>query len=114
MFAQGKMMNRLCRGLALILLALIPPATAADAPVSAVPLTMSDAIARALSANLDVRVAAARTDQARARAMREASDLLPQVTGTARQARVFKVNLEAQGFNFPGMDPLIGPFNTFD
>src|SRR5262249_6789887 len=40
---------------------------------------------------------------------------LPQVLGAASQARVFKENLAALGFEaFPGINPVIGPFNSFD
>lgn len=97
-----------------ILLTSFAPVFAAETPATS--LSMADAVALALKNNVDVRVAAARNETARGRALRDAADLLPQVVGTARQARVYKVNLAAQGFSsFPGgFDPVLGPFNTFD
>ena len=64
---------------------------------------------------VDVKVAAARSDEARGKALQDAAALLPQITGAVSQARVFKVNLAAEGLgNFPGVNPLLGPYNVFD
>ncbi len=107
-------MNKVSRALFLLLLPLASTAAADPAAVSTSTLTMADAISRALDSNINVRISTAKNERVRGTAVREAADLLPQITGSARQARVYKVNLEAQGFNFPGMNPLIGPFSTFD
>src|SRR5581483_6489607 len=52
----------------------------------------------------------------RGQALQAAAGLLPRLAASVQQSRVFKVNLEAQGFDIPlpGFSPLIGPFNTFD
>lgn len=78
-------------------------------------LSMAQAMEMAIKNNVDVQLARAGTEQARAKALKDASDLLPQLNGTVSQARVFKVNLAAQGLgDFPGINPLLGPFNVFD
>jgi len=79
------------------------------------PLTIDQAIRLAVQNNLTGKLAAAATEEARGRALRTASALLPKITGAVQQARVFKENLEAQGFSGNGpFDPLLGPFNSFD
>ena len=77
---------------------------------------MSEAIALAIQNNLTSKLARAGTEEARGVALQKASGLLPQVMGTVQEARVFKVNLEAQGFpgDSPLFSPLLGPFNSFD
>jgi len=107
----------LIRGLrAASLFLLIPCAVVVDEDAAPQRFTVADAIGLALKNNVDVRVAAARNESARGRALQDAADLLPQIIGTAHQGRVYKVNLAAQGFSsFPGgFDPVLGPFNNFD
>jgi len=78
-------------------------------------LGMKEAIALSLQSQVDVKLARARTEEARARAIQSASALLPQLIGTASQTRIYRENLAAMGFGaFPGIPPLIGPFNVFD
>jgi len=80
-------------------------------------LTLPHAIELGIKNNIDIRLAQAKTEESRGRALKDAAALLPQITGTASQSRVFKVNFEASGFpsgGAAGFDPLIGPFNTFD
>ncbi len=78
-------------------------------------LGMKEAIALSLQTQVDVKLARARTEEARARAIQSASALLPQLIGTASQTRIYRENLAAMGFGaFPGIPPLIGPFNVFD
>jgi outer membrane protein len=82
-----------------------------------VKLHLSEAIGLAIQNNLTTRLAQAETDQARGQAIQAASALLPHVMATVGQSRVFKVNLEAQGFTgnqIPGFNPLLGPFDVFD
>src|SRR5437763_141504 len=68
--------------------------------VAPVPATLSirDAIERAIQTRLTVQLARAASQEARGRAIQAAAFLLPQVTGAVSQARVFKSNLAAQGF----------------
>jgi outer membrane protein TolC len=78
-------------------------------------LTLTQAIDLAIKNNVSVRLAQAKTAEARGQALRAASDLLPQVMGSASQSRVFKQNLEAMGFEPNGaFNTLIGPYNSFD
>ena len=85
---------------------------AGEGPLS---LGMKEAIALSLQTQVDVKLARARTGEARARALQSAAVLLPQVIGTASQSRIYRENLAAMGFGaFPGIPPLIGPFNVFD
>jgi outer membrane protein TolC len=91
----------------------VPEGTAS---AEVVPLTLRDAIDRALRRNLavvqgveDVRLTRAARDEARA-------ELLPDVQGHLSKARE-KVNLAAFGFaGLPGFDvpTVIGPFDVFD
>lgn len=80
-------------------------------------LELKDAIRLALENNVSVRLARAGTEEARGIALQRAARLLPTITATASQVRVFKANLEAQGFS-PGTASdfplLVGPYNTFD
>jgi outer membrane protein TolC len=73
-----------------------------------------DAIAAAVATNLTTKLAQADDEAARARALEAASALLPSVLGTASQARVFRENLASQGLTFGGINPMIGPFDSFD
>jgi outer membrane protein TolC len=78
-------------------------------------LSLPQAIDLAVKNNVSVRVAAAQTKQARGKALRDASDLLPKILGTASQSRVFKQNLESMGFQpGQGFNTLVGPYNSFD
>jgi outer membrane protein TolC len=78
-------------------------------------LTLPDAMRLAIEKNLSTRLAQAASEEARGQAIQAAAALLPTVVGTASQARVFKVNLEASGFPTGGPFPsLVGPFNSFD
>ncbi len=78
-------------------------------------LTLSQAIDLAIHNNVSVRVAAAKSKEARGKALKDASALLPQLLGTASQTRVFKENLESLGFEPGGaFNTLLGPFDTFD
>lgn len=80
------------------------------------PLSMEAAIRRAIQTNLNTQLSQAADQEARGRAIQAAAYLLPQVTGSVSQARVFKTNLAAQGFEASSFlpNPVIGPYNTFD
>ncbi|MHB8734359.1 MAG: TolC family protein [Terriglobales bacterium] len=83
--------------------------------VSATPVTLSldDAIARGLRANLGLLLSSSAETSARAARLRSLSSLLPQVNGSLREAET-KINLQAFGFSFPGVNPIVGPFRLFD
>jgi len=80
------------------------------------PLSIDGAIRRAVQTNLNTQLSKATSQEARGRAIQAAASLLPQVTGSVRQARVFKSNLAAQGFESNSFlpNPVIAPYNTFD
>ena len=80
-------------------------------------LSLSDAVALALQNNVAIKLAQANTEEARARVRQSAAGLLPNLVGSASQARVFKTNLAAEGFPSDTGLPfptLIGPYNVFD
>jgi outer membrane protein len=54
-----------------------------------------------------------RVQQAVARLGQTRSSLMPQLSATASQSQR-TVNLAAQGITIPGVNPLVGPFQTFD
>jgi outer membrane protein TolC/TolB-like protein len=77
-------------------------------------LTISDAVARALRANIDLLNGQHRVAEARADYTRANSRLLPHVTTrTAMSAQ--QINLAAFGFTaFPNTPDVVGPFGIFD
>ncbi len=86
---------------------------AQPAPV-ALPLTLSDAVARALLYNIDILNGQHDVDEARAVHDQATSRLLPHLTTrTAMSSQ--QVNLAAFGFSgFPGTPSVVGPFPLFD
>ena len=80
----------------------------------AIPLSITDAIARALQNNLGVLLADVAEGRARGARWEALSGLLPNVNGRLSETRQ-KINLEAFGFPLPeGIPPVVGPFNVFD
>ena len=80
-------------------------------------LSIRQAIDLAIQNNLTSRLSRAETEAARGRAIQATAGLLPQLTGSMAQTRIFKTNLAAEGlasFPLPGFNPVIGPYNTFD
>lgn len=78
------------------------------------PLSLSDALRRALVYNLGVTLSGQATRAARGARMLALSQLLPRLT-TGVGESVQQVNLAALGFSgFPGIPAVIGPFNVFD
>lgn len=73
-----------------------------------------DAIDAAVATNLTTKLAQAEDETARGRTLQAASSLLPRVLGTASQSRVFRANLASQGLTFGGINPMIGPYDSFD
>ncbi len=103
-------------GLVLISTAAIADDAAGSSSVPAQELRLADAIRMAIQNNLTNKLARAATEEARGQALQSAASLLPQITGSLQQTRVFKVNLEAEGFpaNNGFFNPILGPYNTFD
>lgn len=78
------------------------------------PLSIADAIDRALKYNLGPIVSEQQTRALRAERLRTLSDLLPKVAASVTET-VQQINLAAFGFtSFPGVQPVIGPFSLFD
>jgi outer membrane protein TolC len=90
----------------------VPTGTATPGPL---PLSLSDAIERALRHNLALVLAEQGVRSARGTHQEALGDVLPHVSGRLLASRQ-KINLEAFGFSgFPGIeDPVIGPYNVFD
>ena len=97
--------------------ATLPQEPVAGAVTSAPPaLTLAQAIQLAIQNNLTDKLAKAATEQARGQAIQAAAGLLPHLTGSLSQSRIFKLNLAAEGFpsNSTLIPQLLGPFNVFD
>ena len=80
------------------------------------PLSLRDAIDRGLHQNLALFLGVQGTRAARAEQLRSLSDLLPNVSARTTET-VQQINLAAEGLPtnlFPGLAPIVGPFNTFD
>lgn len=78
------------------------------------PLSIADAISRALMNNLGLLLAEDGVDRARGARLRALSELLPNVRARLTESRQI-VNLEAFGFPRPaGFPAIAGPFNVFD
>ena len=88
----------------------VPQGTVSAIPVA---LSLDEAIARGLRANLGLLLSDTAGVTARADRLRSLSHLLPQVNGTLREEET-KINLQAFGFTFPGVNPIVGPFRVFD
>ncbi len=79
-------------------------------------LTLQDAIARGLRANLAAILGGSAVEAAGGAEREARSALLPQLSGSVSAVRQ-KLSLAAFGFTgFPGLElpPLVGPFNVFD
>ena len=80
----------------------------------ALPLSLSDALARGLAHNLGALLSEQGARAAYGARLAALSALLPTVAGGLTQAQE-QINLEAYGFPVPpGTSPIIGPFNVFD
>ena len=76
-------------------------------------LSLADAVQRALAANLGAINATQSLRQAKAQQRIAKSPLLPNVNAYMRE-NVIQNDLQAFGFNFPGIGPVVGPFGYFD
>src|SRR5690348_51155 len=70
----------------------------ADMEISSTTLSMDAAIRRAIQTQLTTKLAQSASQEARGRVIQAAASLLPDITGSVSQARIFKTNLAAVGF----------------
>ncbi|WP_419806427.1 TolC family protein [Terriglobus sp.] len=76
-------------------------------------LSLDDAIGRGLRNNLGLILNASAVQNAGGTRLQQLQSLLPTVTGNANYT-VQQINLAAYGLNFPGFNPIVGPFQTLD
>jgi outer membrane protein TolC len=76
-------------------------------------LSLDDAIARGLRTNLGLILQTTAQQNARGQQYEQLQALLPTVTGDA-SIEVEQINLAAFGLKFPGLKPIIGPFQVED
>jgi len=76
-------------------------------------LSLDDAIQRGLRNNLGIILQGANQTNANGQRLEELQALLPTATGSA-SINVQQVNLAAEGIKFPGLNPIIGPFQVVD
>ncbi len=77
------------------------------------PLTLDDAIQRGLKNNLGLILQTSSEKNANGERLQQLQRLLPTVTGAA-SIEVQQVNLAAYGIKFPGVSPIVGPFQVVD
>ena len=84
------------------------------ASASPIPLSIADAIERALKYNLGSIISGQETQVSRAARVRALSELLPKINGNVTET-IEQINLAAFGFSsFPGVPSVTGPFSVFD
>jgi outer membrane protein TolC len=76
-------------------------------------LSLDDAIARGLRQNLGLILQTTNQQNAKGQQYEQLQALLPTVTGDA-SIEVEQVDLAAFGLKFPGLNPIIGPFQVID
>ena len=76
-------------------------------------LSLDDAIQRGLRQNLGIILQTTNQQNAHGQQLEYLQALLPTVTGDA-SIEVQQINLAAFGLKFPGLNPIIGPFQTID
>jgi outer membrane protein TolC len=76
-------------------------------------LSLDDAIQRGLRQNLGLILQTSSVKNAAGQRLEELQPLLPTVTASA-SIEVEQINLAAYGFKFPGLAPIIGPFQVVD
>jgi outer membrane protein TolC len=77
------------------------------------PLSLDDAMQRGLRSNLGLILQTSNERQANGQRLEELQSLLPTVTGGA-SITVEQIDLAAYGLKFPGINPIIGPFQVID
>jgi outer membrane protein TolC len=80
---------------------------------SVMDLSLDEAIARGLRQNLGLLLQQSEQQGAKGQELEQLQALLPTVTGDA-SIEVQQVNLAAFGLKFPGLNPIIGPFQVVD
>lgn len=86
---------------------------AGKATAGVLALSLDDAIHRGLQQNLGLLLQSAAQKNASGQRLEELQALLPTVTAAA-SVEVQQVNLAAFGLKFPGLNPIVGPFQTVD
>jgi len=76
-------------------------------------LSLDEAIQRGLRTNLGIILQSSSTENANGQRLEQLQALLPTVTGTGSYT-VEQINLAAYGISFPGLKPIIGPFQVED
>lgn len=76
-------------------------------------LSLNDAMQRGLRNNLGIILQGAAQKNANGQRLEELQALLPTLTGAA-SVNVQQVNLAAYGLKFPGLNPIVGPFQVVD
>ena len=76
-------------------------------------LTLDDAIQRGLRNNLGLVLQSSAEKAANGQRLQQLQALLPTITGAA-SITVEQVNLAAYGLKFPGIKPIVGPFQVVD
>ena len=83
------------------------------ATADVLPLSINDAIQRGLQNNLGLILQSSSERQAGGQRLQSLQALLPTVTGSA-SITVQQIDLAAYGLKFPGINPIIGPFQVED
>ena len=76
-------------------------------------LSLDDAVQRGLRQNLGLILQSASMKSANGQRLEELQTLLPTVNATA-SIEIQQINLAAFGLKFPGLNPIIGPFQVVD
>jgi outer membrane protein TolC len=76
-------------------------------------LSLDDAVARGLRQNLGLILQTTAQQSAKGQQLQQLQALLPTVTADA-SIEVEQINLAAFGLKFPGLNPIIGPFQVVD
>jgi outer membrane protein TolC len=84
-----------------------------NATGTVIDLSLDDAIQRGLRTNLGLILQSTAQQNAHGQQLEQLQALLPTVTGDM-SIEVQQVNLAAYGLKFPGLKPIIGPFQTID
>ena len=83
------------------------------ATVGVMDLSLDDAMQRGLRTNLGIILQGSSIRSASGQKLEQLQALLPTVTGTASYT-VEQLNLAAFGISFPGVNPIVGPFQVED
>ena len=83
------------------------------ATADVLPLTIDDAIQRGLQNNLGLILQTSNERQSNGARLQSLQALIPTVTGGA-SVTVEQIDLAAYGLKFPGINPIIGPFQVMD